>query len=269
MPKFFLSDFKLPTELPVVVPSGLVRQRPDIQASEACSMQPRTHGAVVSTIYPKIDLSGNCSLAVATSGLFGAESLIWSIVGQAVQPLINFGYKDEVRAAESGYQAAAANYRQTLLQAFRNVADVLYTLDNDAQILQARATARASAQASLIITRQQFSLGGVITVVDCANSGAQCRDQSDFRAGPAFDGYGCIRRWVAAGWPLPAGRDPSGTACPAARTRSACNSSARVEPQLSMEYLHGYGNDQTLGYHAAADRLGFAGFMHSSSFAIK
>ncbi|WP_213035541.1 efflux transporter outer membrane subunit [Candidatus Nitrotoga fabula] len=163
MPKFFLSDFKLPTELPVVVPSGLVRQRPDIQASEALLHAANArHGAVVSTIYPKIDLSGNLSsLAVATSGLFGAESLIWSIVGQAVQPLINFGYKDEVRAAESGYQAAAANYRQTLLQAFRNVADVLYTLDNDAQVLQARATARTSAQASLMITRQQFSLGGV------------------------------------------------------------------------------------------------------------
>ena len=78
-----------------------------------------------------------------------------------MQPLFNLGLKDGVRAAESGFNAAAANYRQTLLQAFRNVADVLHTLDNDAQVLQARAAASASAQASLNITQQQFSLGGV------------------------------------------------------------------------------------------------------------
>lgn len=163
IPKFTLSDFKLPTELPVVIPSNLVRQRPDIQASEALLRAANAqYGVAVSTLYPKIDLSaGLSSLAVATSGLFTAQSLIWNIVGQAMQPLFNLGLKDGVRAAESGFNAAAANYRQTLLQAFRNVADVLHTLDNDAQVLQARAAASASAQASLNITQQQFSLGGV------------------------------------------------------------------------------------------------------------
>jgi NodT family efflux transporter outer membrane factor (OMF) lipoprotein len=163
IPKFALSDFTLPTKLPVVIPSNLVRQRPDIQASEALlHVANAQYGVAMSTLYPKIDLSGALSsLAVTTSGLFAAESLIWNIVGQAVQPLFNLGLKDGVKAAKSGFNAAAANYRQTLLQAFRDVADVLHTLDNDAQILQARAAASAAAQASLNITQQQFSLGGV------------------------------------------------------------------------------------------------------------
>ena len=163
IPKFALTDFSLPADLPLVIPSELVRQRPDIQASEALlHVANAQYGVVVSNSYPQINLSSSLnSQALAASSLFGAGSMIWSVIGQVAQPLFNAGLKAGRESAEAGLNAARANYRETVLQALRNVADVLRTLDNDAQILQAQAAADASARASLNLIEQQFLLGGV------------------------------------------------------------------------------------------------------------
>lgn len=162
VPQFTLADFTLPADLPVVIPSELVRQRPDIQASEALlHAASAQYGVVISNSYPQINLSANLgSQALLASSLFGAGTMIWGLAGQIVQPLFNAGLKAGVKSAEAGFDAAAANYRQTVLQALRNVADVLRALDNDAQTLQAQAAADASAQAALGLMQQQYQLGG-------------------------------------------------------------------------------------------------------------
>lgn len=161
MPQFSVADFTLPADLPLRVPSELVRLRPDIQASEALlHTASAQHGVAVSRLYPQITLSANLgSQALTSAGLFGSEALLWGLAGQLVQPLFNGGLRAEARVAEAGFDAAAANYRQTVLQALRNVADVLRALDNDAQTLAAQAAAVSSSQASLQLLRQQYALG--------------------------------------------------------------------------------------------------------------
>lgn len=161
IPRFALSDFTLPADLPVVVPSELVRQRPDIQASTALlHAATAQYGVAVADLYPKITLSGSVGKQALTTGaLFGPGSLIWSIAGQLAQPLFNAGLGAAKNAAEASLQAAGANYRETVLQALRNVADALRQLDYDAQTLQADAAADASAQESLALLEQQYKLG--------------------------------------------------------------------------------------------------------------
>jgi NodT family efflux transporter outer membrane factor (OMF) lipoprotein len=161
IPSLTLADFKLPTDLPVQVPSELARRRPDIRASEALlHVASAQYGVAVSRLYPQLTLTGNVgSEALASAALFGPNSLVWGLAGQLAQPLFNAGLRPAARAAEAGFDAAAANYRQTVLQALRNVADVLRALDNDAQALQAEAAADASAQRSLDLVRQQYRLG--------------------------------------------------------------------------------------------------------------
>lgn len=161
LPRFALSDFTLPAELPLQVPSELVRRRPDIRASEAL-LQAATaqHGVAVSKLYPQITLgAGVGSQALRMDDLFSAGSLIWNLAGQIAQPLFNRGLLAEARAAEAGSDAAAAYYRETVLQAFRNVADVLRALDHDAQALAAHAAAAAAAQDSFDLVRQGYALG--------------------------------------------------------------------------------------------------------------
>lgn len=161
MPQFTLADFTLPAALPLRVPSELVHQRPDILASEALlHVASAQQGVAISRLYPQITLSANLGTeALTTSSLFGPSSLVWGLAGQLAQPLFNAGLRPAARAAEAGFDAAAANYRQTVLQALRNVADVLRAIDYDAQALQAQAAADGTAQRSLELTQQQYRLG--------------------------------------------------------------------------------------------------------------
>ena len=161
IPRFELSDFRLPAELPMVVPSELVRQRPDVQASTALlHAATAQYGVAVSNLYPQINLSATLGTQALTTGaLFGPGSMVWNLAGALAQPLFNAGLRAGASAAEANLQAAGANYRQTVLQALRNVADALRQLDNDAQTLQAQAAADDAAQQSLQLVERQYHLG--------------------------------------------------------------------------------------------------------------
>jgi NodT family efflux transporter outer membrane factor (OMF) lipoprotein len=160
-PRFTLADFTLPADLPLSLPSDLARQRPDILAAEALLHAASAQiGVTVSKQYPQLTLSANMgSQALTAASLFGSGSLIWGVAGQLAQPLFKPGLKAEARAAEAGFDAAAANYRETVLQGLRQVADVLRSLEHDAQALQAQSAAAASARTSLQLVEQQYALG--------------------------------------------------------------------------------------------------------------
>lgn len=161
LPHFNLADFSLPGELPVSLPSELTRQRPDIQAAEALlAAASAQRGVAISRLYPRIALNANLGAqALTAASLFDGGSLVWGLASQLAQPLFNRGLRAEVSAAEAGFDAAAAHYRQTVLQALREVADVLRALDHDAQTLASLATADSTARESLRLTQTHYDLG--------------------------------------------------------------------------------------------------------------
>ncbi len=63
------------------------------------------------------------------------------------------------RAAQAALEQAEAQYRSTLLTAFRNVADTLRALEYDALALQAAVSAERASENSLTITRRRLQLG--------------------------------------------------------------------------------------------------------------
>jgi NodT family efflux transporter outer membrane factor (OMF) lipoprotein len=161
LPFISLQEFALPADLPLTVPSELVRIRPDIQAAEAMLHSANAeYGVAIAKLYPQLNLSANLGTQALTTGaLFGSGSAIWSMVGQLTQPLFNPGLPAEKRAALAAFDAAAANYRYVVLEALRNVADVLSALDNDAQRLTSLSAADAAAQDSLESMQRQYALG--------------------------------------------------------------------------------------------------------------
>jgi NodT family efflux transporter outer membrane factor (OMF) lipoprotein len=161
IPDFTLADFSLPPELPLVVPSQLVRRRPDIQASEALLQAANAeYGVAVARLYPQLTLSASLgSEALTTGALFGAGSAVGRLVAQLSQPLFNPGLPAQERAALAAFDAAAANYQGVVLEALRNVADTLRAVENDAQSLAALAAADAAAQGSLHSVEGQYQLG--------------------------------------------------------------------------------------------------------------
>ena len=164
IPAFDLGTLSLPTELPVSLPSSLARQRPDIQAVEALvHAAGALVGVATADLYPQISLSGDLgSMANHPADLFKADGIAWSLGAGLVQPIFNGGaLRARQRAAVAAYDQAAAQYRQTVLLAFENVADVLRALDADAAALKAQTDAEAVAAESLALTQKQFEAGAV------------------------------------------------------------------------------------------------------------
>lgn len=82
-------------------------------------------------------------------------------MSQVTQPIFHGGALLAQRRADiAAFDQAAAQYRQTVLQAFKNVADVLRALETDARTLQAQASAEDSARRSLQLILGQYRLGG-------------------------------------------------------------------------------------------------------------
>jgi len=164
LPYIHLDELTLPTRLPISLPSSLVRQRPDIQAAEALLRQANAQvGVATSNLYPQITLSGDYGWSSnVPSTLFHPVSNVWDIGGQLVQPIFNGGaLRAQRRAAIAAYEYANEQYRQTVLQAFQNVADSLRALETDARAFKADTHAEIASRATLQLTRKQFQLGAV------------------------------------------------------------------------------------------------------------
>ncbi len=180
LPVFDLDGMNLPQELPVSLPSTLARQRPDIRAAEALLHAASARvGVATANLYPQITLTGSLgSEATRIGDLFGTGTSVWGLAAGLLQPIFRGGeLTAKRRAAIAAYSLAEAQYRETLLQAFQNVADALRALEVDARTLQAQADAEATARASLDLARKQFHLGAgsYLTLLNAERQHQQAR----------------------------------------------------------------------------------------------
>lgn len=179
-PSFDLAQLRLPSDLPVSVPSALVRQRPDILNAEA-----RLHaasaavGIATAALYPNITLSADVLQQFLTPRtIFDPASNIWGVGASLTAPIFHGGSLEAAkRGAADAYRAALASYEQTVLDSFGQVADRLDALSHDAQLLAAEQTAFDSAQNALHLTRSSYSLGNatLLQVLDAERIFQQAR----------------------------------------------------------------------------------------------
>lgn len=161
---FDLAKLKLPTELPVSLPSQLVEQRPDVRAAEAQLRAASADiGVAVANQMPQFTITAALGLTSAgISSLFVPGSGIWSVGLGIAQTLFDGGRLDSQRkAAIAAYERAAAQYRGVVLSAFQDVANALRSLQIDAEALRVQVAAEQTAAASLRLAEQQYQLGGV------------------------------------------------------------------------------------------------------------
>jgi NodT family efflux transporter outer membrane factor (OMF) lipoprotein len=174
-PQVGLSELTLPPDLPLSLPSELVRQRPDILAAEATAHAASADiGVATAALLPSVTLSGNLgTISHTTQGLFGAHSSYWSGGAGITAPLFHGGTLwFNRKAAIDSYNQAMALYRQTVVNAFGQVADTLRALEHDALALQAEEEALASATEALHLVRVNYD-AGMATYLDVLIADAQ------------------------------------------------------------------------------------------------
>lgn len=165
VPAFSLDSLQLPAELPLSLPSNLVKQRPDIRASEALLHQASAQiGVATAALLPQFTLYSTFYgwESDMLSNLISPRNNIWSLAVQGLQPLFHGGaLLAKRRGAIAAFDQAYAQYRQTVLQAFQNVADSLRAIELDAKTLQAQFEAESSAKNLLHLSKEQYSLGAI------------------------------------------------------------------------------------------------------------
>jgi NodT family efflux transporter outer membrane factor (OMF) lipoprotein len=171
LPEFDLAQLELPNELPLSVPSELAHRRPDILAAEAqLHAATAAVGIANANLYPQINLTAATGQQVTDlAHLFDRASNVWSLAGALVAPIFDGGtLHAQQRAAVDAMRASAANYEQTVLVAFGQVADSLQALDHGAEQLEAQLRAQDAARENVDLTRMSYNEGnvGVLQVLD-------------------------------------------------------------------------------------------------------
>jgi NodT family efflux transporter outer membrane factor (OMF) lipoprotein len=161
---FTLASLHLPTDLPLSLPSQLIRQRPDVLAAAAqVQVASAQVGVALANRLPQFAISGAYGgEATQFSQMLSPAGLFWDVIGSATAPLFEGGtLRHRQKAAEQALALAEAQYRSIVLDAFQNVADTLHAIYADADALQAADAAEQSAQVTLDLTQKQLQAGYV------------------------------------------------------------------------------------------------------------
>lgn len=159
-----LRAIRLVRDLPVIVPSQLIEQRPDVRSAEAQVQQASAEiGVAVANLLPQFAISGDVGWTAHTIGaLFTPQSLVWSITGSVMQPIFDGGtLRAKREAAEAAYLEAASAYRSSVLTALQNVADVLRAIEADQKAVRAAIAYEKASDKALKMVETELKAGQV------------------------------------------------------------------------------------------------------------
>jgi NodT family efflux transporter outer membrane factor (OMF) lipoprotein len=124
----------VPPEVPVGLPSELLRRRPDIRRAERqLAAATARIGVATADLFPKFSLTGALGLGSARlSDLGDGGSTTYSIIPGVSWPILDFGrIRSNIAVQNAREEQAAVNYEQTVLTSLREVADALVSFSNE------------------------------------------------------------------------------------------------------------------------------------------
>ncbi len=157
-----LDEIVLPADLPLSLPSKLVRQRPDILAAEATVHENSANiGVATAELLPSFTVSGTYGQNTRNlADVFMSSGNFWSAGANIVAPLFHGGTSWLHRkAAIAAYQQSLASYKQTALDALAQVADILLALEHDAEALRSYAQQLDLTQESVRLAQTNYQAG--------------------------------------------------------------------------------------------------------------
>jgi NodT family efflux transporter outer membrane factor (OMF) lipoprotein len=177
---FDIAELTLPREIPLSLPARLVRQRPDVLASEAqLHASSAAIGVAIAQEFPSINLSASLSRqALQAGGLFHQFDTLWDAGGALALPIFEGGaQRAEVRAARDAFKAESATYRSVVLEALGQVADDLWALQYDAQLLTVDRHSVDVAAEALKLQQRSYQVGTttVLNLISAQRTYAQAR----------------------------------------------------------------------------------------------
>jgi len=170
-------------QIPAGLPSTVLARRPDVQAAQASLRAAQARlGVAQKAWFPSLTLTASAGGASPElSDLFKSSAGLWGLNALLNLPLLDGGRRAAgVESAAAQADAAAASYREQVLQAFKEVEDqlvALQTLAEQAQ-LQARAVSSATRALQLSDARYRNGLVSQLELLDARRSELSLRRQA-------------------------------------------------------------------------------------------
>jgi multidrug efflux system outer membrane protein len=170
-PQFAIAPKVIDASVPVIplgLPSDLLQRRPDIASAERAMAAANAQiGVAKAAYFPSLSLAPGIGWeSTQFASLLSAPTLMWTLGATVGQVIFDGGRRAaNVDFASAGYQAAEANYRQTVLNAFQQVQDGvtgLSVLDAAAKESQ---EAVSDARRLLTLANDRYS-GGLVAFLD-------------------------------------------------------------------------------------------------------
>jgi NodT family efflux transporter outer membrane factor (OMF) lipoprotein len=174
-PEFHLAIEELkdvPLALDAGLPSDLLERRPDIaEAERQMAVANAQIGVARSAYYPSLNLFANGGWQAAdVAKLMNVQSTFWAVGASVAQNIFSGGsVRAQVQFAKAGYDASVAAYRDSVLNAFREVQDDVTGLTVLDQANQSQQQAVDAARRTLDIASSRYT-GGLVNYLDVVNA---------------------------------------------------------------------------------------------------
>jgi NodT family efflux transporter outer membrane factor (OMF) lipoprotein len=161
----------VPPEVPVGLPSELLKRRPDIRRAERQLAAANARvGVATADLFPKFSITGLLGVdSTKPRHLFDYSSRYYEIVPGFTWPIFDAGrIRAEIREQDAAQEQALASYQQTVLGALKDVEDALVNYQNEQLRRQALAEAVDADKQAVDLATDRYKQGVVdfLTVLD-------------------------------------------------------------------------------------------------------
>lgn len=159
-----------PPKPPIATPSELLQRRPDIAAAERRVFAANARiGVARAAFFPSLTLGANGGWETTGGSLLTTPNTFWALGPLSSLLTVFDGGKRtaQVKISRAEYDEVAADYRGTVLTAFRQVEDSIAAIHNlsDASVAQKDAAEAAQRTSDIAMSRYRDGASGYLDVV--------------------------------------------------------------------------------------------------------
>lgn len=194
-----------PPAIPTGLPSSLLERRPDIgRAERNLAAKNAQIGVALAAYFPVLHLTGQAGyLSSKVDNLFSNDSRIWSFGPGVSLPLFTGGRTAAgVDQAKASYRESLADYRQTVLTAFKEVEDSLAEIVFTNEQTAAQDEALASAERVRKLAKDRYEAGTIsqFELLDAERNKLQYELQKVQTEGQRFGASVRLIKALGGGW---------------------------------------------------------------------
>ncbi len=153
-----------PPEVPVGLPSELLRRRPDIRRSEAQVHSATAHiGVATADLFPRFSLTGDIAISAANlSGLSNLNNHTWGVGPSMTWEIFSAGrVQSSIKVQEALRDESTLAFRQTVLNAVKEVEDALVAYAKEQQHRAALADSVTANRRAVDLSNRLYEVGNV------------------------------------------------------------------------------------------------------------